>query len=144
MGNGLDVRFTNRADLEAGRCRRTDGKKWRCSRDVAPDKKYCERHMHRGRPRSRKHVELNTCNNSNKKSRHDPAICSESPVTVAISNSTINNNNNSGSASHDHFVGTMPQPYFQNPVFVNKSSEKIATFDANGAFGSTYKEPRLV
>ncbi|KAJ6969567.1 LOW QUALITY PROTEIN: growth-regulating factor 7 [Populus alba] len=141
MGNGLDVRFTNRADLEAGRCRRTDGKKWRCSRDVAPDKKYCERHMHRGRPRSRKHVELNTSNNSNKKSRHDPAICAESPVTVAISNPTINNNS-SGSASHDHFVGTMPQPFIQTPVFVNKSSEKIATFDANGAFGSTYKEPR--
>ncbi|KAL3570496.1 hypothetical protein D5086_027745 [Populus alba] len=120
MGNGLDVRFTNRADLEAGRCRRTDGKKWRCSRDVAPDKKYCERHMHRGRPRSRKHVELNTSNNSNKKSRHDPAICAESPVTVAISNPTINNNS-SGSASHDHFVGTMPQPFIQTPVFVNKS-----------------------
>ena len=143
VGNGLDVRFTKRADLEPGRCRRTDGKKWRCSRDVAPDKKYCERHMHRGRPRSRKHVELNTSNKSNKKSRHNPSICTESPVTVAISNPTINNNNSS-SASHDHFVGTMPQPYIQTPVFVNKTSEKIATFDANGAFGSTYKEPRLV
>ncbi|KAI5561706.1 hypothetical protein BDE02_15G005700 [Populus trichocarpa] len=99
--------------------------------------------MHRGRPRSRKHVELNTSSNSNsnKKSRHNPSICTESPVTVAISNPTINNNNSS-SASHDHFVGTMPQPYIQTPVFVNKTSEKIATFDANGAFGSTYKEPR--
>ncbi|CAM6123089.1 unnamed protein product [Calypogeia fissa] len=42
------------ADPEPGRCRRTDGKKWRCSRDVVPDQKYCERHMHRGRHRSRK------------------------------------------------------------------------------------------
>lgn len=33
---------------EPGRCRRTDGKKWRCSRDVVPDQKYCLRHMHRG------------------------------------------------------------------------------------------------
>lgn len=33
------------------------GKKWRCSKDAFPDSKYCERHMHRGRNRSRKPVE---------------------------------------------------------------------------------------
>ena len=44
-------------DPEPGRCRRTDGKKWRCSRDVLSDQKYCERHIHRGRQRSRKLVE---------------------------------------------------------------------------------------
>lgn len=44
-------------DPEPGRCRRTDGKKWRCSKNVVPDLKYCERHMHRGHQRSRKHVE---------------------------------------------------------------------------------------
>ncbi|XP_010531313.1 PREDICTED: growth-regulating factor 1 [Tarenaya hassleriana] len=44
-------------DPEPGRCRRTDGKKWRCSRDAVPDQKYCERHINRGRHRSRKHVE---------------------------------------------------------------------------------------
>ncbi|GAA0152893.1 hypothetical protein LIER_11258 [Lithospermum erythrorhizon] len=42
---------------EPERCRRTDGKKWRCSKDVVPNHKYCEKHVHRGRPRSRKHVE---------------------------------------------------------------------------------------
>ncbi|CAN1168798.1 Growth-regulating factor 1, partial [Linum perenne] len=47
-----------RADPEPGRCRRTDGKKWRCSKEAYPDSKYCERHMHRGKNRSRKHVEL--------------------------------------------------------------------------------------
>ncbi|KAL6654801.1 hypothetical protein ACP70R_008266 [Stipagrostis hirtigluma subsp. patula] len=45
------------ADAEPGRCRRTDGKKWRCSRDAVGDQKYCERHLNRGRHRSRKHVE---------------------------------------------------------------------------------------
>lgn len=45
------------ADIEPGRCRRTDGKKWRCSRDSVGDQKYCERHINRGRQRSRKHVE---------------------------------------------------------------------------------------
>ncbi|CAL4918833.1 unnamed protein product [Urochloa decumbens] len=49
--------YTGNADLEPGRCRRTDGKKWRCSRDAVADQKYCERHMNRGRHRSRKHVE---------------------------------------------------------------------------------------
>ncbi|KAK9987182.1 hypothetical protein SO802_032133 [Lithocarpus litseifolius] len=38
----------NGNELEPGRCRRTDGKKWRCSRDVVPNQKYCEQHMHRG------------------------------------------------------------------------------------------------
>lgn len=45
------------ADAEPGRCRRTDGKKWRCSRDAVGDQKYCERHIKRGCHRSRKHVE---------------------------------------------------------------------------------------
>ncbi|KAJ8626509.1 hypothetical protein MRB53_019816 [Persea americana] len=49
--------YRNSMEPEPGRCRRTDGKKWRCSKDVVPDQKYCERHMHRGRQRSRKPVE---------------------------------------------------------------------------------------
>lgn len=53
----LYLGFSGNADPEPGRCRRTDGKKWRCSRDAVADGKYCERHMNRGRHRSRKHVE---------------------------------------------------------------------------------------
>lgn len=49
-------------DPEPHRCRRTDGKKWRCSRKVVPDQKYCERHMHRGCNRSRKLVETSQVN----------------------------------------------------------------------------------
>ncbi|CAA2978661.1 growth-regulating factor 9 [Olea europaea subsp. europaea] len=44
-------------DPELGRCRRTDGRKWRCSNNSLPKEKYCDRHMHRGRKCSRKHVE---------------------------------------------------------------------------------------
>lgn len=44
-------------DPEPGRCRRTDGKKWRCHQSVIPNEKYCEKHMHRGSKRSRKLVE---------------------------------------------------------------------------------------
>ncbi|XP_052192783.1 growth-regulating factor 9 [Diospyros lotus] len=54
--NLQDFHCKGEMDPEPGRCRRTDGKKWRCSRDVVPNQKYCERHMHRGCQRSRKHV----------------------------------------------------------------------------------------
>lgn len=53
MGFGKKVE-----DPEPWRCRRTDGKKWRCSKEAFPDSKYCERHMHRGKNRSRKPVEI--------------------------------------------------------------------------------------
>jgi hypothetical protein len=49
--------YGKKLDPEPWRCRRTDGKKWRCSKEAHPDSKYCDRHMHRGRNRSRKPVE---------------------------------------------------------------------------------------
>ncbi|KAK4728615.1 hypothetical protein R3W88_021603 [Solanum pinnatisectum] len=48
----------SRMEPEPRRCRRTDGKKWRCNKGVVQNQKYCEKHMHRGRQRSRKCVEL--------------------------------------------------------------------------------------
>ncbi|KAD2805630.1 hypothetical protein R6Q59_029321 [Mikania micrantha] len=54
---GFHLGLSGTTDPEPGRCRRTDGKKWRCSRDAVPDQKYCERHINRGRHRSRKPVE---------------------------------------------------------------------------------------
>ncbi|KAI3691913.1 hypothetical protein L6452_31716 [Arctium lappa] len=54
----MGLKFSNGSDPEPWRCRRTDGKKWRCSKDVAPDQKYCEHHAHKSRPRSRKPVEI--------------------------------------------------------------------------------------
>ncbi|XP_022152690.1 growth-regulating factor 5-like isoform X2 [Momordica charantia] len=56
----FEMGFGRKADPEPGRCRRTDGKKWRCSKEAYPDSKYCERHMHRGRNRSRKPVEISS------------------------------------------------------------------------------------
>ncbi|WOG90434.1 hypothetical protein DCAR_0209678 [Daucus carota subsp. sativus] len=54
-------------DPEPGRCRRTDGNKWRCRKDVIPNAKYCERHMHRGRSRKRASQKI-------KSHDHDDAI----------------------------------------------------------------------
>ncbi|KAL8464129.1 hypothetical protein ACS0TY_033885 [Phlomoides rotata] len=56
--SSFQMGFGRKIDPEPGRCRRTDGKKWRCSKEAYPDSKYCERHMHRGRNRSRKPVEI--------------------------------------------------------------------------------------
>lgn len=64
-------------DPEPGRCRRTDGKKWGCSRDVVGGYKYCDRHMHRGRNHSRKPMEIPT------------------PAAPLASNNNISTNNNS-------------------------------------------------
>ena len=58
--NCFQMGLGRKPDPEPGRCRRTDGKKWRCSKEAYPDSKYCERHMHRGKNRSRKPVEVTT------------------------------------------------------------------------------------
>ncbi|XP_043719077.1 growth-regulating factor 1-like isoform X2 [Telopea speciosissima] len=60
----FQVGYGRKVDPEPGRCRRTDGKKWRCSKEAYPDSKYCEKHIHRGRNRSRKPVEVIALNPS--------------------------------------------------------------------------------
>ncbi|KAL2327260.1 hypothetical protein Fmac_020687 [Flemingia macrophylla] len=97
--NYLQMGLGRKIDPEPGRCRRTDGKKWRCSKEAYPDSKYCERHMHRGKNRSRKPVEVlktaasTTTSNTNASS------------TQAISSITKNTNTLSPLASseaHQH------------------------------------------
>ncbi|CAH9077503.1 unnamed protein product [Cuscuta europaea] len=73
--------YGKKFDPEPGRCRRTDGKKWRCSKDAYPDSKYCERHMHRGRNRSRKPVESQS-------TASQPLSTAMSHITSGSSNST--------------------------------------------------------
>ncbi|PNT76253.1 growth-regulating factor 2 [Brachypodium distachyon] len=70
-------------DPEPGRCRRTDGKKWRCSREAFGESKYCDRHMHRGKNRSRKPVEPPTPPSSSSSSSYRPSALSISPPTPA-------------------------------------------------------------
>ncbi|KAK8956606.1 Growth-regulating factor 6 [Platanthera zijinensis] len=78
------------SDPEPGRCCRTDGKKWRCSRDAVPDQKYCERHVNRGRHRSRKPVESH--GGSAKKAA--PVVASQTPpssVSLSFARHQIQN-----------------------------------------------------
>ncbi|XP_068481815.1 growth-regulating factor 7 isoform X5 [Phaseolus vulgaris] len=148
VDGGFNLRLASSTDPEPGRCRRTDGKKWRCSRDVAPNHKYCERHMHRGRPRSRKPVEVNTKtttptsinNNSHqiKRPRHESNPFPSIPdVTVAISNPTSRKH-----GSSPHFLGSSTTPpYLESPLSLANFSLKAANFDSMASV-SANKEPR--
>ncbi|KAK9281559.1 hypothetical protein L1049_004462 [Liquidambar formosana] len=88
---------SRKADPEPGRCRRTDGKKWRCSKEAFPDSKYCERHMHRGKNRSRKPVEVISTTPPNHPSpppissitMKDPSITTSSTTTTTSSSYSL-------------------------------------------------------
>ncbi|KAF9621521.1 hypothetical protein IFM89_022539, partial [Coptis chinensis] len=85
--------FSGNNDPEPGRCRRTDGKKWRCSRDSVADQKYCERHMNRGRHRSRKPVEGHTGHAATGPATTKVIPLASSPVSVAFGGATSNSLN---------------------------------------------------
>lgn len=83
--------FGRKVDPEPGRCRRTDGKKWRCSKEAYADSKYCERHMHRGRNRSRKPVEVSSTPLTTTTATNTPSYTNR--------NLSLSNNNNMTSPS---------------------------------------------
>lgn len=92
--NCFQMGFGRKIDPEPGRCRRTDGKKWRCSKEAYPDSKYCERHMHRGRNRSRKPVEVNLSTNSSP----------NTPPPLSISTKSLNYPSPTSSHHHPSFL----------------------------------------
>lgn len=120
--------FGKKFDPEPGRCRRTDGKKWRCSKDAHPDSKYCERHMHRGRNRSRKPVETQSTSQS---------------LSTAMTNITSGSSGNSGSYQTGGNVS------FRNMPLYSARSEGLS-FGSNvtklqmdpGSYGINNKEYR--
>ncbi|XP_015944680.1 growth-regulating factor 1 [Arachis duranensis] len=141
-GGGFNLRLSssNNNDAEPNRCRRTDGKKWRCSREVAPNHKYCERHMHRGRTRSRKPVELHNNNNNNghnllKRARHDshPYAASSAAVTVAFSNHSTRKD-----PSSPHFLASATTNH--HSYLESASSLSLHNFGAGSVPSS--REPR--
>ncbi|GMH29591.1 hypothetical protein Nepgr_031434 [Nepenthes gracilis] len=122
------TRGGNSRDAEPGRCKRTDGKKWRCSRDVAPNQKYCERHLNRGRPRSRKPVEIRADFSFN------PGKISDAKKSRLIDsqNSAING---STSASQCLGVGSSVQRFIRN--------HEKAPFEPMVSTATTYGAPRF-
>ncbi|XVE95064.1 hypothetical protein REPUB_Repub02eG0064300 [Reevesia pubescens] len=103
--------FSNNTDPEPGRCRRTDGKKWRCSRDAVADQKYCERHMNRGRHRSRKPVEG--------QSGHSAAATTATttklmPITVSTSSASVVGPVSGSGSGESNSLAIAQQQQFKN------------------------------
>ncbi|PKI36179.1 hypothetical protein CRG98_043437 [Punica granatum] len=111
-------------DPEPGRCRRTDGKKWRCSRDVVAGQKYCERHMHRGRNRSRKPVEIPTTATSATANSTGDIFKTTCPITSA--GGTTLSAMTGGGGSHFSLSGFSP-------------SSSIDIFHLNQSYSSEVK-----
>ncbi|XP_062090543.1 growth-regulating factor 9 isoform X2 [Humulus lupulus] len=121
----------NMVDPEPGRCRRTDGKKWRCSKNVVHDQKYCEQHMHRGRQRSRKLVEVAEIGTSLSNTKMPDKSISQSlqnsnsniPVSVGLQLMTTLSSNIT-SVSH---ANTTPSSSFSTKRVTNVIAPCIAT-----------------
>ncbi|XP_042497075.1 growth-regulating factor 1 isoform X2 [Macadamia integrifolia] len=97
-----------KTDPEPGRCRRTDGKKWRCSKETYPGSKYCERHMHRGRNRSRKPVEVIASNPSTTISSIARNQSTPSPYSLSSLSSSV------AAETHNHhhpYHNASPYPF---------------------------------
>ncbi|XP_059633213.1 growth-regulating factor 1-like isoform X2 [Cornus florida] len=107
--NCFQMGFGRKIDPEPWRCRRTDGKKWRCSKEAYPDSKYCERHMHRGRNRSRKPVEVvnttttNTAATINSLNTYPPTI----PISSITRNPPINPSTFTQSTTNSHLHSSL-------------------------------------
>ncbi|KAL9378703.1 hypothetical protein Peur_030038 [Populus x canadensis] len=110
----------NNTDQEPGRCRRTDGKKWRCSRDAVADQKYCERHINRGRHRSRKPVEGQTGH---------AATGTASSKVVPMSNSMSTSITTSGATSNSIVITQQQLKNLQPAAASNSSADALV----NGA-----------
>ncbi|XP_057483868.1 growth-regulating factor 4-like isoform X2 [Actinidia eriantha] len=119
--------YGKKVDPEPGRCRRTDGKKWRCSKDVYPDSKYCDRHMHRGRNRSRKPVELQ-------------AVSQSSSSTVTSLAVTESNSCSSGAGSFQN----LPLHTFSNSQGLSAGSNQFQLHLETIPYGVPHKDYRYL
>ncbi|KAJ1439916.1 WRC domain [Sesbania bispinosa] len=134
--NYLQMGLGRKIDPEPGRCRRTDGKKWRCSKEAYPDSKYCERHMHRGKNRSRKPVEVLKTTNTNASisaissiTKNSPAL---TPTTHSLSPFTSSSLSSQTNPQHS-FYGSHLQHSFLYHHQPSRSSGIGLSFEDNSA-----------
>ncbi|XP_024995683.1 growth-regulating factor 5-like [Cynara cardunculus var. scolymus] len=121
--------YGKKFDPEPGRCRRTDGKKWRCSKDAYPDSKYCERHMHRGRNRSRKPVESQSASQS-----LSTAVSLVTTVSSTGSGNRSYQGLGSGSFQNSHLYPTASSGSFDFGGNVSKLQMNANTYGINNSF----------
>ncbi|XP_027368745.1 growth-regulating factor 1-like [Abrus precatorius] len=128
--NYLPMGLGRKIDPEPGRCRRTDGKKWRCSKEAYPDSKYCERHMHRGKNRSRKPVEvLKTTPTATNTDASTPTILSITKHSPALTPTT----HSLSVSSHDTFHHHHPHSFLYHTPPSRPSSASAFSFQDNSA-----------
>ncbi|KAK2974962.1 hypothetical protein RJ640_009121 [Escallonia rubra] len=132
--NCYQMGYGRKIDPEPGRCKRTDGKKWRCSKEAYADSKYCERHMHRGRNRSRKPVEvvLTTTNTSTTSNNTSATAAPTPPTAIPISSITKSSTfftqaNPSDSDTHHHNPFLYPHSSSSRPPGIGLSSQEYTT-----------------
>lgn len=120
---GIYFDYKNSMEPEPGRCRRTDGKKWRCAKDVVPEQKYCERHMHRGRNRSRKPVEIpyqNASSSTANAANGNTGLSISIPLQLMANNNSnctttsMSNNNTTTTAATATGLDFSPKSVLQN------------------------------
>ncbi|KAL8145346.1 growth-regulating factor 2-like isoform X2 [Apium graveolens] len=140
--------FPNNTDPELGRCRRTDGKKWRCSKEALADRKYCDKHTKRSR--SRKPVEGQTGHNvsgtTNTTTKFLPMSSSISAAMVVPASRTFDNFGLSGNQLQDCTPNptTSPDPKrrFLNKGYTSEKVEEMVGFPVkspvNGLNGSQF------
>ena len=110
--------FGKKLDPEPGRCRRTDGKKWRCSKDAYPDSKYCERHMHRGKNRSRKPVESQTLSQLQSSSSTVTSLTPSRSVSGSIQSNPLQFSITGGGNAQGSNLGSygVGNKYYRSPL----------------------------
>ncbi|KAK4479037.1 hypothetical protein RD792_014548 [Penstemon davidsonii] len=112
--NGFHMGFGRKIDPEPGRCRRTDGKKWRCSKEAYTDSKYCERHMHRGRNRSRKPVEILSAKAAETTSPPTNAIPITTTTTSVTKSTHLSSSHSSPTPNSISYESQFLYPHFSN------------------------------
>ncbi|XP_031125260.1 growth-regulating factor 1-like isoform X1 [Ipomoea triloba] len=145
---GFHLGFSSNTDPEPGRCRRTDGKKWRCSRDAVADQKYCERHMNRGRHRSRKPVESpsghhpasGTTTTTAAAAKPMPGASSTSSSAAAAVAVSGGGASNSLAFSHHNQLSNLQLPAATNPSVSAHHLDSRSFLDKEYA-GERYQDP---
>ncbi|CAM8917714.1 unnamed protein product [Rhodiola kirilowii] len=114
----FEVGVSRKTDPEPTRCRRTDGKKWRCSKQASSgDSKYCERHMHRGKSRPRKLRPLQTQNQS------------KSNLSSVTSDMSCSHHSNSKSVKDITFLAIDSCWKLDHSDYKSTSNQKLLTDD---------------
>ncbi|KAI4377472.1 hypothetical protein MLD38_015090 [Melastoma candidum] len=144
--NCFQMGLGKKIDLEPGRCRRTDGKKWRCSKEAYPDSKYCERHMHRGKNRSRKHVETTIPPTQQPITLSSSSSSSSNPATTALSSSETSNASLSISSmnKNPYSLNQSPAPslYFASDAHPHGNAYPSAYLHHHGPHAFSYSSSR--